>query len=172
MVAVSGKNHCHKIPYGIHSVAFTGETDPETPLMGPSNLSHNVPAAIEAAKTRLTDLAALYLMTEVAGQSQATMDAKHRGLHRFLAFYHQLCGHDRPEEWFVSVTKAFLKQLRRQRLPESHPDQCWQDRGRHEEFCICCTPNGVVSQVLFALHVPERGPRAPGCLVQIKGVIA
>jgi hypothetical protein len=48
----------------------------ETALVVPSNLSHNVPAAIEAAKTRLAHLATLYLATEVAGQSQATLDAK------------------------------------------------------------------------------------------------
>jgi site-specific recombinase XerD len=91
----------------------------ETALMVPSTLSHNVPSAIEPAKTRLTDLATLYLATEVPGQSQATLDAKRHNLHRFLAFYHQLCGHDRPEEWFVSVTKAFLKQLRGQRFAQA-----------------------------------------------------
>jgi tetratricopeptide (TPR) repeat protein len=53
----------------------------------------------------------LYLATEVAGQAQATLDTKHRDMQRFLAFYYQLYGHDRPEEWFVSVTKAFLKSL-------------------------------------------------------------
>jgi len=47
---------------------------PETALMVPSNLSHNVPALIAAVKNRLTDLATLYLATEVAGQSQATLD--------------------------------------------------------------------------------------------------
>jgi site-specific recombinase XerD len=91
----------------------------ETALVVRSNLSHNVPAAIKAAKTHLTDLATLYLATEVAGQSQATLDAKHRDLHRFLAFYQQLYGHDRPEEWFVSVTKAFLKHLRGQRFAQA-----------------------------------------------------
>jgi hypothetical protein len=67
-------------------------------LLLQSHLSHNVPAAIEAAKNRLTDLATLYLVTEVAGQSQATLDAKCRDLQRFLAFYHQLYGDDRPDE--------------------------------------------------------------------------
>jgi hypothetical protein len=52
----------------------------ETALVVPPNLSHNVPAATEAAKNRLTDLATLYLVTEVAGQSQATLDAKRRDL--------------------------------------------------------------------------------------------
>jgi hypothetical protein len=42
----------------------------------PKNLSHNGPAVIDAAKMSLTDLARLYLVTEVAGQSQATLDAK------------------------------------------------------------------------------------------------
>jgi len=92
---------------------------PETALVVQSNPSHNVPALLNAAKTRLTDLATLYLASEVAGQSQATLDAKRRDRNRFLAFYQQLCGHDRPEEWFVSVTKAFLKHLRGQRLAQA-----------------------------------------------------
>jgi hypothetical protein len=49
---------------------------PETALVVQSNLSHNVSVRIEEAKTRLTDLATLYLVTEVRGQSQATLDAK------------------------------------------------------------------------------------------------
>jgi len=93
----------------------------ETALVVQSNLSHNVPAAIEAAKNRLTDLATLYLTTEVAGQSQATLDAKRRDLTHFLTFYHQLYGRDRPEEWFVSVTKASLKHLRGQRFARASP---------------------------------------------------
>jgi hypothetical protein len=89
---------------------------PKTALVMPSNLPHNVPTLIQAAKTSLTNLATLYLATEVAGQYQATLDAKRRELDCFLAFYRQLCGHDRPEEWFASVTKAFLKHLLGQRL--------------------------------------------------------
>ncbi len=91
----------------------------ETALIRSNNLSHNVPAVIESAKTRLTDLATLYLLTEVAGQSQATLDAKRRDLQRFLAFYQQLYGRDRPEEWFASVTKAFLKHLLGQRFAQA-----------------------------------------------------
>jgi hypothetical protein len=72
MVAYA-RNLSYKNPSGINSVTFTGEKMPETALMVPSNLSHNVPALIEAAKTSLTDLAKLYLKTEVAGQSQATV---------------------------------------------------------------------------------------------------
>jgi hypothetical protein len=69
----------------------------ETALAVRSNLSYNVVAMIETAKSYLTHLANLYLGAKVAGQSQATLDAKRRGLHRFLAFYHHLYGHDRPE---------------------------------------------------------------------------
>lgn len=125
---------------------------PETALAVPSNLSHNVPALIEAAKNRLTDLATLYLATEVAGQSQATLDAKRRDLHRFLAFYHQLCGHDRPEEWFASVTKAFLKHLRGQRLAQASLVRIyatvrhfarWLHRKFPDLFPLGCPTDGV-----------------------------
>jgi integrase/recombinase XerD len=74
---------------------------------------------IAAAQHRLSDLATLYLVTEVAGQSQETLAAKRRDLQRFLTFYQRLYGHDRPEEWFVSVTKAFLKHLQRERLAQA-----------------------------------------------------
>jgi hypothetical protein len=43
------------------------------------------------------------------------MEAKRRDLSRFLSFYQQLYGHDRPDEWYRSVTREFLKQLRRGR---------------------------------------------------------
>jgi site-specific recombinase XerD len=125
---------------------------PETALVVQSNLSHNVPATIAAAKTCLTDLANLYLVTEVAGQSQATLDAKHRDLHRFLAFYHQLYGHDRPDEWFVSVTKAFLKHLRGQRFAQASLVRIyatvrhfarWLDRKFPGLFPLGCPTDGV-----------------------------
>ena len=53
-------------------------------------------------------------MAEAAGHSQATLEAKRRDLQRFLSFYQNLYKHDRPEEWFVSVTKAFLKALQKE----------------------------------------------------------
>jgi hypothetical protein len=74
------KNLGHKTPYGIDFPSFSEKSMAETALVVQSNLSHNVPAAIEAAKNRLTDLASLYLVTEVAGQSQAILDAKRRDL--------------------------------------------------------------------------------------------
>jgi integrase/recombinase XerD len=128
------------------------ESMPNTALMLPHNLSHNVPATIEAAKTSLTDLATLYLVTEVAGQSQATLDAKRRDLKRLLAFYHQLYGHDHPEEWFVSVTKAFLKHLRGQRFAQASLVRIyatvrhfarWLDRKFPELFPLGCPTDGV-----------------------------
>jgi integrase/recombinase XerD len=124
----------------------------ETALMVRSNLCHNIPTVIETAKTSLTDLATLYLATKVAGQSQVTLDAKHRDLNRFLAFYHQLCGHDRPEEWFVSVTKAFLKHLRGQRFAQASLVRIyvtvrhfarWLDRKFPSLFPLGCPTNGL-----------------------------
>jgi hypothetical protein len=91
----------------------------DTALILSTNLSPNVPATIDTAKTSLTDLARLYLVTEVAGQPQVALDAKRRDMHRFLTFYHQPYGHDRPEEWFVSVTNAFLTQSRGARLAQA-----------------------------------------------------
>jgi site-specific recombinase XerD len=125
---------------------------PKPTLMVPKNPSHNVLATIETAKTCLMDLAKLYLVTEVAGQSQATLDAKRRDLTRFLAFYQQLYGHDRPEEWFVSVTKAFLKQLRGQRLAQASLARIyatvrhfarWLHRKFPELFPLGCLTEGV-----------------------------
>jgi hypothetical protein len=45
-----------------------------------SNLSHNVPGLLDPAKTCLTERAIRDLVTEVAGQSQATLDAMRRDL--------------------------------------------------------------------------------------------
>jgi len=77
----------------------------DTALIVANNLSHNVSVRIAEAKTSLSHLANVYLVTEVAGQSAATVDAKQRDLQRFLTFYQSLYKHDRPDEWFVSVSK-------------------------------------------------------------------
>ena len=63
--------------------------------------SHNVSGRLEQATQSLAALATLYLMTEAAGRSQATLDAKRRDLQRFLVFYQGLYKHDRPDVWFV-----------------------------------------------------------------------
>src|SRR6516162_414196 len=85
-----------------------------TLLILQKNPSHNGLAHVEQAKNSLAELATVYLVSEAAGQSPATLDAKRRDLQRFLSFYQDLYKHDRPEEWFVSVTKAFLKALQRE----------------------------------------------------------
>jgi len=91
----------------------------DTALIVANNLSHNVSVRIDEAKTSLSHLANVYLVTEVAGQSAATVEAKQRDLQRFLTFYQTLYKHDRPDEWFVSVTKAFLKALQQERLAQA-----------------------------------------------------
>jgi hypothetical protein len=57
---------------------------PSTALILTDNLSCNVSAHLEEAKNHLSALATVYLVTEVAGQSPATLDAKRRDLQRFL----------------------------------------------------------------------------------------
>src|SRR6266487_20698 len=97
----------------------TGARETDTSLVLRKNPAHNVSAHIEGAKNSLAQLATMYLVTEAAGQSQATLDAKRRDLQRFLSFYQGLYKHDRPEEWFVSVTKAFVKALQREKLAQA-----------------------------------------------------
>jgi integrase/recombinase XerD len=125
---------------------------PDTALVVQDNLSHNVTARLEESKTRLSDLATVYLVTEVAGQSQATLDAKRRDLQRFLSFYQHLYGHDRPQEWFVSVTKAFLKHLQKERLAQASLVRIyatvrhfsrWLHRKFSELFPLGCPTDGV-----------------------------
>jgi integrase/recombinase XerD len=84
-------------------------------LVPTNNLKHNVATLRKRATTSLTDLARVYFLTEVAGQARATIEAKRCDLQKFLAFDQALYGHDRPEEWYRSVTREFLKQLRRGR---------------------------------------------------------
>jgi site-specific recombinase XerD len=91
----------------------------DTALVLQKNPSHNILAHLEQAKNSLAGLATVYLVTEAAGHSQATLDAKCRDLQRFLSFYQNLYKHDRPEEWCVSVTKAFLKTLQREKLAQT-----------------------------------------------------
>src|SRR5450759_4736592 len=88
---------------------------PKTALIPASNLQHNVPARLAEAKRSLAALAALYFRSQVAGQAGATIEAKGRDLGRFLTFYHRLYGHDRPDEWYTSLTREFLKQLAKAR---------------------------------------------------------
>ena len=125
---------------------------PETVLILPDNLSHNVSAQLETTKNSLGGLATVYLVTEVAGRSQATVDAKRRDLQRFLTFYQDLYGHDRPHEWFVSVTKAFLTYLQGERLAQASLVRVyatvrhfarWLDRKFPALFPLGCPTDGV-----------------------------
>jgi hypothetical protein len=63
-----------------------------------------VPALLDQGRESLEALARAYFLAEVAGQARATIDTKRRDLSRFLSFYRELYGHDRPEEWYASVT--------------------------------------------------------------------
>jgi integrase/recombinase XerD len=83
------------------------------------NPLHNVSAHLTQAQTSLAALATVYLVTAAAGQSQATLDAKQRDLQRFLVFYQDLYKHDRPGEWFPSVTRSFVKALQGERLAQA-----------------------------------------------------
>ena len=53
---------------------------PSTALIFANNLSHNVLAPLEEAKNHLSALATVSLVTEVAEQSPAILDAKRRDL--------------------------------------------------------------------------------------------
>lgn len=97
----------------------TGARENGTFLVLAKNPAHNVSAHIAQAKNSLAELATVYLVTEAAGQSHATLDAKRRDLQRFLSFYHGLYKHDRPEEWYVAITKAFVKHLQGERLAQA-----------------------------------------------------
>ena len=90
----------------------------DTALIVANNLSHNVLAHIEAAKT---SSAPGQRVPRDRGRRTipATVDAKRRDLQRFLTFYQTLYKHDRPDDWFVSVTKAFLKALQQERLAQA-----------------------------------------------------
>ena len=88
---------------------------PKTRHIARNNLSHNVPALLNRGHTSLAALARAYFAMEVAGQARGTIEAKKRDLERFLLFYQSLYGHDRPQEWYPSVTREFLKQLRKGR---------------------------------------------------------
>ncbi len=126
-----------------------------TALILADNLSRNVSEHLAQAKNALRDLATVYLVTEVAGQSQATLEAKRRDLQRFLTFYQELYGHDRPDEWFVSVTKAFLKHLQRDRLAQASLVRIYATvrhfaRWLHRKF-----------PALFPLGCPTDGVKPP-----------
>jgi hypothetical protein len=67
-----------------------------------SNLSHNVPGLLDPAKPCLTERATRDLVTEVAGQSQATLDAKRRDLIALLT--HSAGGKARAQDGLAAAS--------------------------------------------------------------------
>src|SRR5215510_9104848 len=133
----------------------TTAVNAETPLVLQKNLSHNVVSHIAQAKNSLAELATVYLVTEAAGHSQATLDAKRRDLQRFLSFYQGLYNHDRPEEWFVAVTKAFLKALQRERLAQASLVRIYATVRHFARWLYRKFPD------LFPLGCPTEGVQPP-----------
>jgi len=88
---------------------------PPTIPLPASKAEHKVSALRETAAESLLALATLYFATQVAGQADATIKAKRGDLERFLSFYLDLYGHDRPAEWYPAVTRAFINALQRDR---------------------------------------------------------
>ncbi len=121
----------------------------------PKNPSHNVVGRLEQATQSLAALATMYLMTEAAGRSQATLDAKRRDLQRFLAFYQALYQHDRPDAWFVSVTKAFLKALSREQLAQASLARIYATVRHFARWLHAKFPT------LFPLGCPTEGVKPP-----------
>ncbi len=137
------------------TVIDAGGSKMDTALVLRKNPAHNVSAHLEGAKNSLAELATVYLVTEAARQSQATLDAKRRDLQRFLSFYQGLYKHDRPEEWFVSVTKAFLKALQQEKLAQASLVRIYATvrhfaRWLHRKF-----------PTLFPLGCPTEGVKPP-----------
>src|SRR6266852_4068915 len=79
-------------------------------LVPAHNQQHNVPKLLSEGKHILRALARAYFVTEVAEQTPTTIEAKRRDLGRFFLFYAKLYRHDRPEEWYASVTREFIRQ--------------------------------------------------------------
>ncbi len=88
-------------------------------LVPQNNQQPDVQNLLTQGRSSLRALARAYFVTEVAGQSPATIDAKRRDLVRFFTFYLKLYGHDRPEEWYASVTREFVRQTARAGIAEA-----------------------------------------------------
>ncbi len=86
-----------------------------TALEQQPNLQHKVGVAKKAARRDLVKLAELYFRSQVQGQADATIRAKRRDLEHFLQFFFGLYHHHDPAEWYTSVTREWLKRMRRDR---------------------------------------------------------
>jgi hypothetical protein len=130
------------------------------------NLQHNVPAALQEATGSLRALARVYFVTEVAGQAPGTIDAKRRDLSRFLAFYTHLYGHDRPAEWYASVTREFVREMVREKLSEA---TCARTYASIRHFARWIHPEGAS----FPARLPHRRHQAAaGSRARMEGALA
>jgi integrase/recombinase XerD len=80
-------------------------------LIARNKSGHNVLALKKQALHDLVALATLYYTTQVAGQANATEEAKRRDIERFLTFYFDLFHHYHPRDWHSAVTRSFLKSM-------------------------------------------------------------
>ena len=109
----------------------------------------------------LVALATVYLMTQVAGSSPHTLDAKRRDLNHFFNYYSSLFGHLRPAEWYTSVTRGYLKELQSQkgtsewtvvrRYASVRAFARWASKLEPSPFTLGCPTDGVK---------PPQGPDA------------
>jgi len=80
-------------------------------LIARNKSGHNILALKKQGEKDLVALATLYYATQVAGQSNATEEAKRRDIERFLTFYFDLFHHYHPRDWHSAVTRSFLKSM-------------------------------------------------------------
>lgn len=106
---------------------------------------------LAAAAASLAELAGVYFVTQVAGQAANTIAAKKRDLQKFLSFYGELYGHDHPDEWYLSVTREFLKKLAKEKLDESSRRRVYSSvrhfarwiHTRVKPFALGCPTDGI-----------------------------
>ena len=76
-----------------------------------NNPGHNVLELIQSLKNDLVALAQIYMISQVAGQAEATIDAKKRDLQIFFDYYRSIHNSLDPSFWFKSTTESFIKTL-------------------------------------------------------------
>lgn len=125
---------------------------PKHALISENNKGDNILTVIESDEYGLGDLATLYLQTYVGTASARTFKAKQSDLKRFLTYYTELLGHDRPREWFNAVTKGFCKHLVEEGLAQSSIVRIyatvrhfarWLHRKLPDLFPLGCPTDGV-----------------------------
>jgi site-specific recombinase XerC len=138
-------------------------------LIPANNLQRNVltPVARDP-KSSLVALPEQFFRTQVAGQAESTVDAKQRHLACFLNFYVKLYGHDNCQEWFKSVTEAFLKELARGHIPrpskrgEGKPQRLSQSTIARTYGTVRHFARWIHKHVsVFPLGCPTDGVKAP-----------